>query len=110
MNMDLYSLPKDMLIKLVSTIREDTIKEYTEKMEDLQIRFNLMKEVSVNSQYPIWVDKCSFLDCKGIYASDGRDYDASHNCEEIFYCKNCDELFCDQHIKNFLCAKCSKEL
>lgn len=26
--MDLYSLPKDMLVKMISTIREDTAKEY----------------------------------------------------------------------------------
>jgi len=33
--MDLYSLPKDMLVKLVSTIREETIKEFDNKLKTM---------------------------------------------------------------------------
>lgn len=34
--MDLYSLPKDMLVKMISTIQEETEKKYKSHMELLQ--------------------------------------------------------------------------
>ena len=33
--MNIYDLPKDMLVKLISTIRSETIKEYDEKFKSL---------------------------------------------------------------------------
>lgn len=107
--MDLYSLPKDILVKLISTIREDTIQEYSKKIEELDIKLRLIREVSYNSIYPIELSYCSFPDCKSISASNYRDKDAFHNCEDMVFCDLCADTFCDKHLNDGVCSDCLEE-
>ena len=114
MESDLYSLPKDMLVKLIATIREDTIKEiskkYEDQMKDLQIRYDLMKEVSDYSTYPISVEQCSFPNCEAMWGSNGRDTDSYYKCDDRDWCESCGKMFCQQHIiidsNNIYCDNC----
>jgi hypothetical protein len=108
--MSLYSLPKDILVQLVSTIGDDYKKEI-EKLEkeneEIKIRLKLIREASNNSAYPIDLIYCKFPNCKAIMASNFRDKDATRNCEVIVFCEDCDESFCDKHLnENYLCEKC----
>jgi len=78
--MDLYSLPKDILIKLIYTIREDTIKEYEEKLQKLDI---LEESLNIN-----W---CNYPNCKS-FVLDHRYF------TNDYYCGNCEEMFCEDHM------------
>ena len=82
---NLYSLPKDMLVKIISTIREDTIKEYEEKVQELEDKLKFYKNVEILYCHEEGCDK------KGAKGGDeiGDDY---------FYCNQCDEVFCESHI------------
>ena len=85
MNTDLYSLPKDMLVKLICTIREDAIKEYEEKIEKLENKLKFYKKVGFLYCHEVDCDKKSW---KG----------ADEIEDEFFYCNTCEDVYCESHI------------
>ena len=92
--MDLYSFPKDILVKMLSTIREDTKKDY-------EIYKNKWEKIENNSN----VLKCS--NCSSFTI----EYILNIECEEINNCYSCSKLFCDNcYLKgidgNYSCLKC----
>ena len=104
MNTDLYSLPKDMLVKLVSMIREDTIKEYEEKIELYQEKNCVMKNLKIYHE-------CSFPKCRAFQIIAGMRGIKHFNCKGIMRCRNCMEYFCDEHIKEgFYCSDCKEKI
>jgi len=104
MNTDLYSLPKDMLIKLVSTIREDTIKEVTDKYEE---KFNFIMK-SGN-----FIDECDFSDCDSLRILNNINGIKHFKCEEFRVCRECIRIHCDKHFikteKGYYCEECREK-
>ena len=99
MNSDLYSLPKDMLVKLVSTIREDTVKEYEEKLKDLEEELKIYEKVELAY--------CDILECPKKWPNT-----KAYN-DDYLLCWNCGGVFCKDHIKMYpklcFCEECDKE-
>lgn len=94
--MDLYSLPKDMLVKLICTIREDTEKKNKDDLE-------LLEKIKP------YVQRCKQPNCESIYINnDVSITDSSHR--GLYRCHNCNETCCDDHKKWFkygtLCLDC----
>lgn len=108
--MSLCSLSKDVLIKLVTTIQEDTKKDmkekYEEKIEDLSTRLRLIQDISI-----IDIHECCIPKCKSVKVFNGRQY-AYSGCKEIFSCKHCYNLVCDKHCYKLyrICPKCLENL
>ena len=76
-NMDLYSLPKDMLVKLVSTIKEDVSKDYEEKIKTLEEKLALYDSIELLS--------CIF--CEKTYPENDIVYHVDE--ANIYICKFC---------------------
>ena len=106
METTLYDIPKDMLVKLICTIRDDINNEWTKKYKDLEIRYNLMRQVSINSRNPIYIESCSFPGCQSLMCSNDRDTDFYHNCDDMRYCDGCETLFCNKHREGYFCGSC----
>ena len=83
----LYDMPKDMLIKLIATIKEDTMEEVETKMKECDI---IMRYCSA--------DNCKF-------------YEVNQHFQNFKYLKNCsrcDQMLCKKHLpKNN--EKCREE-
>ena len=98
--MELYSLPKDILIKLISTIREDTIKEYDEKIKFIKEEFN----------HCISIEKCSFLNCDATLFLDKHiNFPNCYKCYFMGCCKGCLKYYCNKHLKfdnGYYCIEC----
>ena len=109
METTLYDMPKDMLVKLICTIRDDINKEWVEKYNNLEIRYNLITQVSNNSFYPISIKSCSFPRCQSMTCGD-RNTDFNHNCDNIRYCVNCGEPFCNKHREGDFCGSCNQKM
>lgn len=82
--MDLYSLPKDMLVKMISTIRKDMEKEY-------QPYKDVFEEIKP------YLKRCMHHGCKAITIFKNYDEHIYLNCHFASSCRNCNELFCDKH-------------
>jgi len=91
---DLYSLPKDILVKLISTIREDTIKEVTKTVtnkyeKDKEELFDLIEIYLI-------VSRCDETNCEskaiGNYTSE------FYKCKTFYKCNECRSFYCDKHI------------
>ena len=72
MQTNLYNLPKDLLVKLIMTIREDTIEEFNDKLN------KRLENEEINAMF---CAKCT-KQYSTLYKWRGR-YDP--------YCKECDE-------------------
>ena len=105
METTLYDMPKDMLVKLICTIRDDINIEWAEKYNNLEIKCHLMSQVSNNSLDPIDIKSCSFPRCQSMTGCD-RYTEFNHNCDNIRYCVKCGELFCNKHEEGYLCGSC----
>ena len=116
---DLYKLPKDMLVKLVSTIQYQT-REDVEKEHANQIR-EIFNEIDYYQSYSIsycCVDEC---DKYIVYDENGKTlYSSSEifSCsdyENFTCCRDCFDYYCKDHTvnirkinANFYCVKCFK--
>jgi len=111
--MDLYSLPKDILVKLVSTIREDTIKEVTSEYEEKFADFNnkyrdkILKMTILEHYFEIF--HCSFPNCRTLLMN--GEYDISViGSYDYYQCRRCNNYCCinhgDDYIDNSICHKC----
>ena len=97
-------MPKDMLVKLVSTIKEETIKEYEEKMEEYKAKFNFVKEFAKKSG--VHIKECSFPNCNATRIYD-RYQLQDFTFDFIISCKECNKFYCKKHLANELyCVDC----
>jgi len=102
--MSLYKLPKDLLVKLISTIRKDTVEEYQEKINEKDKQINNLKYVlaEIKQIYRIEIYKCSYCD----------KYEVGDDLEYITFCYQCQEECCPNHYNavegGLLCIKCQK--
>jgi len=110
---NLYSLPKDLLIKLIARIRDDTEKEYEKKLEYYKIRFDLMDKSRYSQRYPIGFNECTYPGCEALQAADGEyDHLATYKCKDIEICEICEHEYCDKHIQydpieySYACENC----
>jgi hypothetical protein len=90
--MSLYELNKDMLIKLIMTIQEDTSKELNEIIDFL---------ISCPRNFK----KCEMENCKALGISEKivgvllNDINlVPLRCNYIKQCDNCLKIYCDKHI------------
>lgn len=103
----LNNLSKDMLIKLILTMRE--------KGEKDKLELDLFREKYPNS---FQFTHCSYENCITIMCQDAGFYSSTVNCDYIALCENCLKLFCNKHLKikfndsfcsnNFYCCDCFK--
>ena len=120
MNSDLYSLAKDMLVKLVSTIREDTIKEiskeisnkYEEKIEKLEEKIDFFRDF-IEDESNFEYTRCSFFGCDAIRLEDNDDLDDNEYFFGCNYFKRCDGYgcpleYCDKHKESCVAAFCER--
>lgn len=95
--MDLYSLLKDMLVKMISTIQEETEKKYKD-YESYKRKWKTIKSEVIC---------CSFPDCDAMMLSRSR---IMLKCYEIRQCVDCSSLICNKHLLEFfgspLCKEC----
>lgn len=88
--MDLHSMNKDMLIKLITEIQDIQNKEHKEELEfykDMNAR--QMKLAGRR------IRKCSFPSCKALYAVVQHDR-ITYKCERVYTCR-CKKHFCNLH-------------
>jgi len=81
--MSLYDLPKEMLIKLITTIEQDTIKECNEKMYDKLEKFANIQDIRRNCgaykcQKKMIFKKDMIADIDGVVCE----------CDWLWYCKD----------------------
>lgn len=116
--MSLYSLNKDLLVKLVSQIREDTLKECQEEMDMLKLHLSLYQEGCGQQDYPLNIIKCSHPDCKSLYTTDNRDVDIYTHCDDFLFCRafipekgdECLEMYCNLHNFCYICGSKNEKL
>jgi len=92
--MDLYKLPKDMLVKLVAEIREDVKEEYEEKLRKVNVKIDKAVEAG------IFYYHCSKNNCENFYAMT----EFGEMDEDFFYCEDCEREYCNNH--TYLCDYC----
>ena len=88
-NINIYSLPKDLLFKLICTIREDLDKKYQNEIKELE---EGLKECE------IFIDRCRNEGCsKFNIMKNGLNF-----YEQLYSCAYCWETFyCVDHLDNF---------
>lgn len=96
--MDLYSLPKDMLVKLVSEIREETKNEYKEIIGILINSVENARHSKIKCSECdifIFVEQYPFSDyVKMLYKSE----DWINDINDFKRCYFCCKYFCKQHL------------
>ena len=92
--MSLQNLPRDMLIKLISTIQA----EKDEQIKKLQREVDLLTEVEdLVSLFDIYVDRCPVDGCNAMIA---REIDGDSHLEftdQMNYCDKCKQDYCTKH-------------
>ena len=92
--MDLYSLPKDMLVKLITTIRSETIKEFDNKL-------NTMMFTSSEAEF-LYNTACrNFYNEQEVFDLINENDNPKEISEDgtMFWCKKIADAV---HLKNFL--------
>lgn len=87
--MNLYNLPKDILVKLLTTIQEDTKREIDIKLE------SVFKKINYKAHYFFY--KCSVKDCNCYQVADDCGEILYINSEPINQCFSCFKNFCKKH-------------
>ena len=108
METKLSDLPKDLLVQLVATIREDVMKEFYNQREEIQNLEKILREILSISG--LIVERCSHKHCSKFWV---RNRERGHNQykkEYFLSCKKCWRNFCDEHLDdlglNLLCEEC----
>lgn len=102
---DIYSLPRDILILLLTRIEKDTTDHFKNHDEELQeLRFIVR---NCNCEYRF--HKCEFPNCKAKVLLHGKYDDVYEDCNDLIQCK-CpgNHYFCDKHIPCAECKTCDK--
>jgi hypothetical protein len=95
---DLYKFPKDVLIKMLSTIKEDTEKIYLDEISKMQ---NMMK----------YIEHCKLKDCFNfiVYSDTPTRKDYKYKNTIFCRCFLCNALYCKDHasgLETFTCISC----
>ena len=100
----LYDLPKDILIKLLTTIEKDLNDEHNKKIHNLA---TLMTNYSITGDNVIW-DKCCEKNCEAltIKANDGTNKILYISKDKYFVnCYHCPDydriVYCSNHCDKF---------
>ena len=117
-DIDLYKLPKDVLIKLLATFRQDVEKtledKYAKQIKKLQLKKELFHEIMVNlDDRGIFynVERCGHKDCSHYMIQ--NDNDIFFRTSDMYSCQVCIEVwYCSSHYSNYLnanmeCNACS---
>jgi hypothetical protein len=103
---DIYALPKDILISILTRIEQDTAKHYEDKKRKLD---DLEFQVShCNCEFSL--QKCSIAGCDARVLYGGKYDDVHDKCNKIYSCKICMLEFCDKHIGCKVCRSCPDHL
>jgi len=100
---DIRSLPKDILILLLTQIESDTIKHFKEHDSELnELRFKI-KYCNCGHR----LVRCCEKQCEAMtILSDGY-HDIHQNCTSMIRCK-CGNRYCNKHLKCQSCGTCEK--
>lgn len=91
---DLNKLPKDILIKMLTTIQEKTRKEYEDQLSFLKEENRIIKSVT-----NVVIYRCSYKKCKAML-SYGRYSHVVSGCESFKWCNCVEEMslsYCNIH-------------
>lgn len=95
---NLYDLPKDMLIKLITTIEQNTIEKYEKKLVYAETRYKIIEKMALR----VTIFECE--KCSGIMVSSDYGCDNEYlNCDCIDACNKCGYDYCDQHLHEHDC-------
>lgn len=95
----LQKLPKDLLVKLVATIREDTKKKYVDLLKQCAGSTHHFCREKTCDAFAI-TSECEWEDCE-IFNSHNRKFRA---------CSMCEASFCEIHDGIMECVSCKKLL
>lgn len=98
---DLYSLPKDVLIMLLTQIERDTVQHY--KNNDLELEELRFRKSCCECEYSFV--RCNFPECKAMALMHGKYSNEYEWCEKMLEC-DCGKTFCDRHFSCSSCQKC----
>lgn len=106
--MSLYSLNKDMLVSIITTIEKQTKLKYIEKIKKTKKELKYYKDLydlwNLSEDPPI-IHKCNEQNCNALH--NFLD-DTFKNCIHMTDCTDCGENFCDKHgnMDTYCCNKC----
>ena len=104
---DLYSLPKDMLVQVISTVQEQTENAWNAKLvEEQQKRHNLLHDLA--SEGIIKFKQCSKCEIYN-YMRHGVIFEYSQDNIEVAICRRCKNAFCEMHMGEYDSSKCCKK-
>lgn len=101
--MDLYSFPKEMLIKLISTIGNDLNNENNRLKKENDVKDEIIKQM-LNQGNPIKLSllKCNVKDCDEFSVRSIYEYDSNVKpCDSHRHMKFCGIFYCNKHSSNF---------
>lgn len=118
-DIDLYKLPKDVLVKLLATFRRDVEKtledKYAKQIEKLQLKKEIFDEImeDLDDRGIFYnVERCSHKDCSHYMIQ--NDNDIFFRTSDMYPCQVCMEVwYCAIHYSNYLnhdmeCNICSQ--
>lgn len=115
----LYDLPKDILIKMLTTLQEDIKKEYETENHDLKIKNkifdSIMQMINRNYRNLAFIDYhiCNTKGCENYCIE--NEHGIFFSTSNIFFCVSCDKCYCELHKVDFsisdeYCNDCYNEL
>jgi len=103
---NLYKLPKDVLVKLVATIRQETMDEMEEKYK---YHLPLSMHDVIRKTHTVHIGWCKEKVCSAFCAVTCPSI--LKNCQKMHFCSHCSEWVCDEHAYQFhdvmLCGPCN---
>ena len=113
--MSLHKLPKDILIKIITTIEQDVRNEMQLKQKIFDQIMKIINKDYIGNyiDYHICNYVLSNKTCEN-YSIESMD-NIYFSTSNIFICLNCDKCFCEQHLKDFdyseeYCNECYIEM
>jgi len=98
--MSLYDLPKDILIKLITEIEENTQKKYERKVAHAEAKCKMLEKIASR----ITIIECGKIDCYATMVSSDYGEDNEYlDCENIDVCEKCYYEYCDEHLNTHEC-------
>jgi hypothetical protein len=103
---DLYSLPKDILISLFTSLEEDITQHLTKKIKkDIKGEMKELEEEREELEFQLQhcyceytFVKCSVDSCQARALIDGKYGSTYDKCSDMVRCEQCEYYSCDDHI------------
>ena len=95
MTTNLYDLPKEMLVKMVTTIQEKAIKNCEEEVFLLKEELRIVRAVTNYTLY-----RCGHGNCNAMWAYNVNGENSYSGCKEFNFCNCVDGMslcYCDKH-------------